>query len=287
MEGEDWEQAAKLLKQIEAEQSNYRDTRALLSRLSAQEKSHATIRKPGGKARPPGMVKAGAITPLEWVTKNIKWILTVSGILLAILVIGYVLIHLKPWQPKTLAPEMTETMSVQTPETTETTADEPLVGTLPTMTIQASNQALRAIAFSPDDTKLASAGEEQIISLWNVQTGDELYHEKVHENIITSLAWSPDGTWLASGSDDYSIKIWDIATTGIVKTLLGHENYVRSIAWSPGGKWLVSGEEGYRLIVWDIDEGTIHSSAEIDTSFYGVSWSPDGNYVAASTRDSR
>jgi WD40 repeat protein len=77
----------------------------------------------------------------------------------------------------------------------------------------------------------------------------------------------------------------NIATTDEVKTLLGHEDFVLSIAWSPNGKWLASGGQEYRLIVWDIEEETIRSSAKIDTSFYGVSWSPDEKYVAASTRD--
>jgi WD40 repeat protein/tetratricopeptide (TPR) repeat protein len=286
MEAENWQEAAKLFKQVEAELPNYRDTRALLGRVSAQVKTETGVSRPAVKARTSAQAKTALSAPIEWIAKNIKSILITLGSLLGILVIGYILIFLRPWQPKTLVPEATEAMTTQTPGATKMTADGTLMGTLPMMTIQASGQTLRAVAFSPDDTLLASAGEEQIISIWDAEYGSELYHETAHADIITSLVWSPDGTWLASGSDDHTIRVWDIATTDEVKTLLGHEDFVLSIAWSPSGQWLASGGREYRLIVWNIDEESIVSSLTTDTSIYGVSWSPDERYVAASTRGS-
>ena len=297
MEAENWVEASKLFKQVQVEAPNYRDTSALLARVSTQVKNQADGKRPAVIAHPSRQAKTTLSAPIEWISKNIKSISILLGALLGVLVIGYILIFLRPWQSKTPAPGITETMTGQTPEATgmttglipeatQTTSGETLLDGLPIMTIQASEQALRTVAFSPDDTQLASAGEDRIVSIWDVKTGSEQHHKTAHADIITSLAWSPDGKQLASGSDDQSIRIWDIATMQEVKTLLGHEDFVLSIAWSPGGKWLASGGREYRVIVWDIEGETIHSSATIDTSFYGVSWSPDEKYIAASTRDS-
>lgn len=66
-----------------------------------------------------------------------------------------------------------------------------------------------AVTWSPDGSRLATAGRDQGIRLWDTQTWQEVAMLRGHRSYVWSLAFSPDGTQLASGSGDYTVRIWD------------------------------------------------------------------------------
>ena len=59
---------------------------------------------------------------------------------------------------------------------------------------------LRCVAFSPDGRRIASAGLDQTIKIWDAQTGDEVLTLRGHTDFINCLAFSADGHQLASAS---------------------------------------------------------------------------------------
>ena len=64
------------------------------------------------------------------------------------------------------------------------------------------------MAFSPDGHRLATAGADQIVRLWNGDTGESMGTLTGHTDRVSSVAFSPDGHWLASGSYDKTVRIW-------------------------------------------------------------------------------
>jgi WD40 repeat protein len=74
-------------------------------------------------------------------------------------------------------------------------------------------QAVRSVAFSPDGQILASGGDDNKITLWDVATGQERAILQEHRHLVWSVAFSPDGRILASGSGigDSTIKLWDVS----------------------------------------------------------------------------
>jgi WD40 repeat protein len=68
-----------------------------------------------------------------------------------------------------------------------------------------------AVAFHPDGTRLASAGRDQAIWLWDLARGEVVARLPGHASYVWSLAFSPDGTTLASGSGDFTVRLWDTA----------------------------------------------------------------------------
>jgi WD40 repeat protein len=66
-----------------------------------------------------------------------------------------------------------------------------------------------AAAFHPDGKRLATAGRDRAIWLWDLERGEPVARLPGHTSYIWSLAWSPDGTTLASGSGDFTVRLWD------------------------------------------------------------------------------
>lgn len=68
-----------------------------------------------------------------------------------------------------------------------------------------------AVAFHPDDTRLATAGRDGVVWLWDLARGEEVVRLRRHKGLVWALAFSPDGATLASGSGDGTVRLWDTA----------------------------------------------------------------------------
>lgn len=160
---------------------------------------------------------------------------------------------------------------------------------------------VRAIAFSPDGTVLASgAYRDSRALLWSVTTrrvlhtlehgrvrtleseynpySDNTTYEEVWAgSTVESLAFSPDGRQLATGSDTGSVRLWDAATGVSSASLDGHAGAPHGIAFSPYGRTLVSiDDEALRL--WDASRGTLLGRVDGSKSL-AVAFPRDGRRI--------
>jgi len=69
----------------------------------------------------------------------------------------------------------------------------------------------RALAMSPDGKTLASAGEDNLVHLWDVASAKPGAKLKDHADWINCLAWSADGKQLASGDLLGRVLVWDVS----------------------------------------------------------------------------
>lgn len=114
---------------------------------------------------------------------------------------------------------------------------------------------VRAIAFSPNGTLIASGSNDQAVRIWQVETGDCLNQCLGHSEAVSSVVFSPDSRLLASGSDDGTICLWDVETGICIHKLLEHQDSISSLAFSPDSKTLASSSDDCTVRLWEVQGG--------------------------------
>ncbi|HMC65516.1 MAG TPA: WD40 repeat domain-containing protein, partial [Gemmataceae bacterium] len=143
---------------------------------------------------------------------------------------------------------------------------------------------IHALAFSADGSRLATAGHDGTVKIWDTATGREL-RSFAHAEAARGLAFRPDGKAIASaGGKD--IKIWDLTTGKEIRTLEGHKDAVTSLAFSPDGKQLASASQDTRVALWNVETGKQTSSLVGHNGFvHAVAYSPNGKLLASVSKD--
>jgi eukaryotic-like serine/threonine-protein kinase len=123
----------------------------------------------------------------------------------------------------------------------------------PVRTIHAHAGRVFDVAFSPDGRRLASAGVDGVIRLWDTATWDELAAPPRHEGGAHGVAFSPDGRRLLSSGNDAIVRIWDVTTGQEVQALRGHADTVFGVAFSSDGAKMASGGKDREVKLWDAE----------------------------------
>ncbi|TQV95046.1 meiotic recombination protein Ski8/Rec14 [Cordyceps javanica] len=92
---------------------------------------------------------------------------------------------------------------------------------------------VRAVAFSPGNTRLAAAGDAGIIALYDMKHGEHIGNLTGHSSWITTIDWSDTGEYLLSGSMDGKVKVWSVERSDCVATHSETDKALWAVRWLP------------------------------------------------------
>jgi WD40 repeat protein len=114
------------------------------------------------------------------------------------------------------------------------------------------NEAILAVAFSPDDRRLATAGGSGLAWVWDLTARNSVMLPG-HIGDIATVAFSPDGRWLAAAGADNTARLWDLTASNPAAAfvvLAGHKSPIYRSAFSPDGRWLATSSADGTVRLW-------------------------------------
>lgn len=111
------------------------------------------------------------------------------------------------------------------------------------------SDTVNALAFSPDDALIATAGSDRWARVFRTDDGKRTAAFEGHSSAVLSIGWRSDGLALATGGADKTLRLWDYLDAKQTKAITSFGKEVSAIVWLGGGDTVASasGDEGVRL----------------------------------------
>lgn len=118
-----------------------------------------------------------------------------------------------------------------------------------------TDDSILALAVAADGKKLAAAGCDRVIRVWDLSEGcaNARLEQSIenHADWVLGLALAPDGIHLLSASRDKTAKVWDLKAKESIMTFPDHQQPVYAVAVSNDGKVGYTAGEDKHVRVWN------------------------------------
>lgn len=109
---------------------------------------------------------------------------------------------------------------------------------------------------SYDGTLLATAGDDNELIVWNIQSGSVYRRLTGLSGWTKSIAFSRDGKYIVSGGKESKVCIWDIERASIVYSFTGHSGDVNAVVFSADNSLVASGGADKTIRIWNVKTGS-------------------------------
>ena len=132
------------------------------------------------------------------------------------------------------------------------------------------------VSFSPAGQRLATAGYDGAIRLWNLQ-GKNLKEWKTDPG--TTISFSPNGQLLATTSGNGMVRLWNLQGQ-ILKEWNADQDWLAPVSFSPDGQRLATAGSTGMVRLWNLQGQILKEWNAEEGWIWDTSFSPDGQRLA-------
>nr|HPH47311.1 High-affnity carbon uptake protein Hat/HatR [Chryseolinea sp.] len=147
---------------------------------------------------------------------------------------------------------------------------------------------INAIDLSSDGKKLAGAGENGSLYIWDIQNDYAVTEIKDLGRHLTSVTIAPQGRTIVVGDNTGMLKIYDYQTGFVIRNLPGHESSIEDIQFNHAGTFMATASKDKTVRLWNMNrlkEQPIKLSDHRDW-VWSVAFTPDDEQLLASVHSS-
>lgn len=141
-----------------------------------------------------------------------------------------------------------------------------------------------------DDHLLATASLDQVVTLWDVESGKPTKSLTGHSRGVTALAFLSDGATLVSAGVDESLRVWNVPSGELVRSLSIHTRPIHGLAVRPGARGLpmvATSSDDKTVRLWQPTIGRMVRFAKLPAKPLAVGWLADGSKMVVGCTDGR
>lgn len=143
--------------------------------------------------------------------------------------------------------------------------------------------AVAGAAFTPDGQRLLSSAYDDLLILWDLNSGDIIWQTENPTGDPNVVDIAPDGSLAIAATEQGVATLWDMQSGELIGELVGHnpDMQLMSARFSPDGRWAATGSEDGTAIIWNVEtREMVHRLEGHDAIVFSVAFSPDGRALA-------
>ena len=157
------------------------------------------------------------------------------------------------------------------------------------LTVMPGKKPVRSTSLSADGRLLVTGGNDGILRVWQLATGEPLAELAGHKELVDATAVTGDGRLAASASWDGTARVWDVPGRRMLHELGHGKVSVTSVDFSPDARFLATGAGDGSVRIWNAADGALvrkidaHSwPRTVVSGVTRVTYSPDGKSLLSS-----
>jgi len=144
---------------------------------------------------------------------------------------------------------------------------------------------------SHDGRRVATAGTDRQVRLWDSRTGRLLLPPLNHEGEVVSVVFSRDGRRLLTASRDHTARLWDSDSGRLLMPPLRHAGPLCGALFTPDEQSIITGSADGTVRVWRLrDHQTSDEPSQVmllENSALSAHFSADGGRIVSTSADGK